>query len=274
MSFAKGWPKLPEVKFGEHRWAMPRATIPYAKPPLQITHQAAHPVPNSPFVVGATVYHKSEGKAKILSLQPATATAKVEILEPGPIKGFYLGCYVQNLATAPWPAAVMIATQKLPTPPTSKFTTVVAATKQDIIDAVEAVDNVAWCDIVEDNAAGKIHILVREEAPSTASRSEIIDAILRTKPASVRAVGPIHMNGAAFQFVTKAELDASIAGRPIQLYGQISDIKIEGTIYHDERPTTVVTSRVRVCAKCGNQSKHAESETSMGLCFDCFEARR
>lgn len=141
-------------------------------------------------------------------------------------------------------------------------------TMQGIVDAVMAVDNVVWCGVVE-NAAGYIHILVREDDVNNASRSEIIDAILQTKPVGVRAVGPISMNGAAFQFVTAAEL---LSG--VKLYGEISNIEIQGTIYHDERKATVVTSRVRVCAKCGNQSKHAESETSMGLCFDCFEARR
>lgn len=144
-----------------------------------------------------------------------------------------------------------------------------AGTKQGIVDAVMAVDNVLWCGVVEDNAAGKIHILVREDEVNHASRSEIIEAIRLTKPVGVRAVGPISMNGAAFQFVTAAEL---LSG--VKLYGEISNIEIQGTIYHDERKATVVTSRVRVCAKCGNQSKHAESETSMGLCFDCFEARR
>lgn len=143
-----------------------------------------------------------------------------------------------------------------------------AGTKQGIIDEVMSVDNVVWCGVVE-NAAGYIHILVREDDVNNASRSEIIEAIRLTKPVGVRAVGPISMNGAAFQFVTKAEL---LSG--VKLYGEISNIEIQGTIYHDERKATVVTSRVRVCAKCGNQSKHAESETSMGLCFDCFEARR
>lgn len=141
-----------------------------------------------------------------------------------------------------------------------------AGTKQGIVDAVMAVDNVLWCGVVEDNAAGKIRILVREDEVNHASRSEIIEAIRLTKPVGVRAVGPISMNGAAFQFVTKAEL---LSG--VKLYGEISNIEIQGKFSLAE---TGRTSTAQHCAKCGNQSKHAESETSMGLCFDCFEARR
>lgn len=62
-----------------------------------------------------------------------------------------------------------------------------------------------------------------------------------------------------------------VAGIPIFHSDGVSG---ETVVYHDERPTTVVTSTAQLCAKCGTQSKHAESETSMGLCFDCFEARR
>lgn len=138
-------------------------------------------------------------------------------------------------------------------------------TMQGIVDAVMAVDNVVWCGVVE-NAAGYIHILVREDDVNNASRSEIIDAILRTKPVGVRAVGPISMNGAAFQFVTKAEL---LSG--VKLYGEISNIEIQGKFSLAE---TGRTSTAQHCAKCGNQSKHAEFETSMGLCAPCFEGPR
>lgn len=166
---------------------------------------------------------------------------------------------------------IIAATQKLPAP---GHTTVAglgasAGTKQGIIDAVMAVDNVLWCGIVEDNAAGKIHILVRQDEVDQASRSEIIDAIMQTKPAGIRAVGPIRMNGAAFQFVTKAEL---FSGKPIQLYDDLAAMGKDRPIF--SVPASGRTSTAQHCAKCGTQSKHAESETSMGLCFDCFEARR
>jgi len=297
-------PRLPEVTFGEHRWVMPRATIPYVKPPLQIMHaeylaardleladslrkqgllpssilaqQVTSPAPK-PLAVGQTiptigmsVKRKLDGRKGVIThVVHSSQGCAIDWSDGGGGTGYGWGEFEYPFMTIA--GIPVFRSDSAPGHTTVAGLVASAGTKQGIIDAVTAIDNVLWCDIVEDTAAGKIHILVRQDEVFHASRSEIIDAILRTKPAGVRAVGPVHMNGAAFQFVTKAELDASIAGQPIKLWADIGRVDIQARFSIAESGRT---STAQHCAKCGNQSKHAESETSMGLCFDCFEARR
>lgn len=114
----------------------------------------------------------------------------------------------------------------------------------------------------------KVGMHVRNKSHKRVGRVTLVDDVNETLDAhwSDGSGGCCAVDWSDFEFA-----HLLVAGIPIFHSDGVSG---ETVVYHDERPAPVVTSRVRVCAKCGNQSKHAESETSMGLCFDCFEARR
>lgn len=233
--------RLPEVTFGEFHWNMPRATIPYVKPPLQITH--------AEYLAAKDLELADSLRKQGLLPSSIVAAQTVNVGLPDTQTAIE---YWDNLASF------------------HGYSRYPGETNEQLKERMHARYNTSFPPV---GVRPKVGMHARYKLSKRVGVVTAVDDVNEKLDVDWED----GWKGAGFPWREFEFACLLVAGIPIFHSDGVSG---ETVVYHDERKKTLapcdrpVERLPAYCRGCGNQSKHAESETSMGLCFDCFEARR